>query len=176
MKEITFEDIKKAYLITSDGKIINKTTNREKKPFVSNSGYKRVTLWFDGKQKKMSVHRLVAMMYIPNPNNLSQVNHIDGDKKNNNVNNLEWCDQRHNTKEAYKLKLINPKTTKVNQYDLKGNFIKTWDSIKEVCEKLKLNHGNICTICGGKTDRKQTGGYIWKYKEENNYGKQKNNF
>ena len=166
MKEVKFEDIQKAYLITSDGKIINKTTNKEKKTFISNNGYKRVTLWFNGKQKKMSVHRLVAMAFIPNPDNLPQVNHIDGNKQNNSVENLEWCNQRHNTKEAYKLKLIKSKSTKVNQYDLKGNYIKTWDSIKEACEKLNLNHGNICTICSGKTNRKQTGGYIWKYEEE----------
>lgn len=163
---ITFEDIQKAYYIKEDGTIINKITNKIKKTFISKNGYKRVTLWCNGKQQKMSIHRLVALTYLPNPNNLEQVNHKDGNKLNNHLSNLEWCNQSHNTKEAYKLNLIKPKTVKVNQYDENGNFIKQWNSITDVCNILKLNHANISTVCKGNTNRKTVGGYIWKYVKE----------
>lgn len=160
-----FEDIQRAYLITTDGEIINKKTKKAKKTFISNSGYKRVTLWFNGKQKKMSIHRLVAMKYIPNPNNYEQVNHIDGNKLNNKVENLEWCSQSYNTIVAYKNKLIKPKTTKINQYDLNMNFIKQWESIKDASINLNINHSNISTVALQRTNRKQAGGYIWRYVE-----------
>lgn len=168
MKEITFEDLQQRYKITKDGNVINKTTGKIKSFYISNNGYKRVSLWIDGKQKKMSIHRLVALTYIPNPNNLPQINHKDGNKLNNNVDNLEWCNQEHNTKEAYKIGLIKSSTTKVNQYDLEGNFIKQWNSIKEACDELNLNHANISVVCKGNTNRKQVGGYIWKYGKEEN--------
>lgn len=69
---------------------------------LSNTGYKRVELNMNGKGKKFSIHRLVAINFIPNPLNKPQVNHIDGNKLNNNVNNLEWVTQSENTLKAYK--------------------------------------------------------------------------
>lgn len=113
----------------------------------------------------MSVHRLVAMKYIPNPNNYEQVNHKDGNKLNNKVENLEWCSQSYNMIDAYKNKLIKPKTTKINQYDLNMNFIKQWGSIKDASINLNINHRNISTVALQKTNRKQAGGYIWRYVE-----------
>lgn len=65
------------------------------KQSVTNNGYKKVTL-YNKKPKTISVHRLVAQAFIPNPNNYSQVNHIDENKENNCVNNLEWCDSKYN--------------------------------------------------------------------------------
>lgn len=70
------------------------------------NGYRIVNLKFNGKQKMYTVHRLVAEAFIPNPMNLPQVNHIDGDKSNNKLENLEWCDKSHNMKHAYKIGLI----------------------------------------------------------------------
>lgn len=78
---------------------------------VSNSGYVKFTLTNSGKMKYYSGHRLVALNFIPNPNNYEQVNHIDGDKLNNNVNNLEWCDSFYNMKHAEDLGLVNNKGT-----------------------------------------------------------------
>ena len=65
-------------------------------------GYLKVGLTKEGKQKYKFVHRLVAETFIPNPNNYPIVNHIDGDKTNNHISNLEWCTQQYNVKHAYK--------------------------------------------------------------------------
>lgn len=70
-------------------------------------GYYYVGVRIDGKWKHKAIHRLVAECYIPNPNNLPQVNHIDGDKSNNNSSNLEWSSAKHNMKHAYDTGLIN---------------------------------------------------------------------
>lgn len=153
------------YDVTEDGVCINTETGHIKKPFISR-GYKKVKLWKNGKSKNMLIHRMVALKYIPNPDNKPQVNHIDGNKLNNNVSNLEWCTREENMQHAYKHNLVHSKTTKVNQYDKQGNFIKQWNSIDDACKTLKLNHANICTTCKGNTNRKLVGGYLWKYVEE----------
>ena len=74
----------------------------------NNSNYLTITLRKCGHKYNMSIHRLVAQTFIPNPNNFPVVNHIDGNKKNNCVSNLEWCTQSHNVKESYKLGLEKP--------------------------------------------------------------------
>ena len=69
-------------------------------------GYLRVQLYKDGKPKFYSVHRLVATSFLPNPNNLSQVNHIDEDKSNNIVDNLEWCSAKYNSNYGTRIQRI----------------------------------------------------------------------
>lgn len=157
------EEFLEIYDITKEGKCINKKTGHVKKTFISNTGYERVSLWNKGKNKKYSIHRLVATKYIDNPNNYKQINHIDGNKLNNNVDNLEWCDLSQNIKHAYKNKLIKVNTTKVIQYSKDMKKIKEWNSIKEVENELKINHANIITVCKQNTNRKYAGGYIWRY-------------
>lgn len=66
------------------------------KPFKVGNGYYAVKLWKNSKAKNMRVHRLVATYFIDNPNNFTEVNHINEDKSNNTANNLEWCDRKHN--------------------------------------------------------------------------------
>ena len=93
-KMLTLED----YEITRDGQVINKHTNHVLKPQPNAKGYLRVSI----SKKLVFVHRLVAEKYIPNPNNLPQVNHKDGNKLNNNVENLEWVDNLENRAHAVK--------------------------------------------------------------------------
>ena len=91
------------YEITRDGRVIShkRYTPRELKPFLDRDGYKRVTLLLNGKPKHYSVHRLVATTYLINEGNKPEVNHIDGNKLNNDLSNLEWVTRSENTKKAY---------------------------------------------------------------------------
>lgn len=78
------------YSVTSNGIVRNDRTGHLLKPVVSNSGYYCVKLWDGGKTKNSFVHRLVALAFVPNPDQKPEVNHIDGDKTNNAASNLEW--------------------------------------------------------------------------------------
>ena len=77
---------------------------------VNKLGYKEVTLTKNGKTKTILLHRLIALHFIPNPNNFPQVNHINGIKSDNRIKNLEWCTASYNTKHAYENNLGNFKT------------------------------------------------------------------
>ena len=138
-------------------------------------GYYIVGLCKDSKSKNYRVNRLVAKAFIPNPNNYPCVNHKDGNKLNNDVDNLEWCTYSYNNKEAYRLGLKKPTWTgrcydkhptnqKVIQLDLDDKEIKLWNSIQQAQDYLKIN--NISAVCRKK--QKTAGGYKWKYYEEKN--------
>ena len=131
-------------------------------------GYRQVILAKEYKVKYKSVHRLVAEAFIPNPCNKPQINHIDGNKLNNNVSNLEWCTQKENQEHAYRIGLQKSISTKKNkyskkikQYDLYNNYLEKYDAIHEAARINNLNPGDISKCCQMK--RKQVGGYIWRY-------------
>lgn len=94
MKDI--EGYEGLYAITSCGKVWSYRRKKFLKPAKNKKGYLLVGLRKDNKSKLYQVHRLVAMAYLPNPNNLPQVNHIDENKEHNWINNLEWCDAKYN--------------------------------------------------------------------------------
>ena len=86
------------YMITEEGDVYSTKFGKlkKRKQHPSNRGYKTIQLCNDGKRKTYNVHRLVAQTYIPNPDNLPEVNHIDEDKTNNNIANLEWSTSQYN--------------------------------------------------------------------------------
>ena len=155
------------YQVSNIGRIksLPRKTNNQynngliRKLVIRNNGYYFINLYKNNKSKLFTVHRLVAIAFLCNPNNLPCVNHIDGNKLNNNVNNLEWCTYHENEIHAFLKKLKKPIYKKVNQYDMEGNFIKTWNSIKEAQLFYKTTHIGEC--CRGV--RNQTKNYIWKY-------------
>lgn len=141
-------------------------------------GYYTIGLLKNGKFKTLRIHRLVAQTFIENKNNYPAVNHIDGNKKNNRVDNLEWCTYSHNIKEAFRLGLKKPsekqkevvrqyckknKTKSVIQLDMNDNFIKEWTSAVEVERELGINRKNISSCVHKKC--KSAGGYKWVLKE-----------
>lgn len=93
------------YCITKDGNVWSYYTNRYLNIHVNSCGYKQVNLREGGKSKTMRIHRLLAMAFLPNPDNLPCVNHKDGDKQNNSLDNLGWCTQSDNLKHAHKVGL-----------------------------------------------------------------------
>ena len=121
-------------------------------------GYEFVYLRKDGKTHRHYVHRLVADNFLGDMKNGNVVNHINGIKYDNRVENLEWCDQSHNMKHAIRVLGLG-KARKIVQYDKCGNYIKTWNNAYEVAEKLGINKGNI-NSCINKR-RKTAGGYRW---------------
>lgn len=175
MKEI-WKDIKdfENYKISNLGKIKRKKHKRfdrnqilrereVKVTYPKNNLYPYVTLCKDGKKHNKNLHRLLAETFIPNPENKPCVNHIDGNKQNNNLNNLEWCTYSHNNKEAYRIGLTRGTAKTTLQFDKNGNFIKEWFSTRKAEQELNVANGKISCCCIGK--RKTAGGFIWKYKE-----------
>ena len=149
------------YAITTEGDVWSYRNKKFLKLWTNRDGYLTVSLWKDGKGKNYKVHRLAAMAYIPNPENLPQVNHKDENKENNCLQNLEWCGAKYNTNYGTCItKRSNSCKKPILQFDLDGNFIREWGSATDVGRKVK---GNICNCLKGKLPSAY--GYIWKYKE-----------
>lgn len=116
----------RSYRIYTDGEVWSVRSGKFLKQ-ESSKGYKRVTLSINGKTKRFQVHRLVAMYFIENPLNKPCVNHIDGDKENNELKNLEWCTYSENERHSYDVldKLnTNRKLSELNVIDIRNNCIK----------------------------------------------------
>ena len=174
MRQIPIPELAGRYFATEDGKIVNKQ-GMPVKPFISSRGYMRVKLHIGGgKYKNYSVHVLVAMAFIPNPDNLPQVNHKDGNKLNPAVYNLEWCNQSYNTKHAIRTGLYdntsnqhkasiasaNKHSIAVEQLDDCGNVINTFRNKHDAASALGISNPNnikraILTGC-------KCGGYHWR--------------
>lgn len=157
-----------AYYVTHK---VNGTFLKKEKiliPELTKKGYLRVTFNNNLKKNKFLVHRLVAMCFIPNHDNKNQVNHIDGNKTNNCVDNLEWVNQSENMKHAVSNGLIkkldlSPRAKKVLATNVKTNEKIEFGSIEEAKQYLGLSNtfSHISSVCKGK--RKSTKGYHFKY-------------
>lgn len=164
------------YKISNNGKIISLRyhnrfgINFELTQF-NNKGYYRVVLTKNKKSHTYKVHRLVAQAFIPNPNKLPEVNHINGIKNDNRVNNLEWCSHQNNIKHAIKtgliktnmehIKKLGVRNSKiVGQFD-KGKLINKYNSVREASDLTGVYESGIYRTCQGKY--KSCHNFEWKY-------------
>ena len=164
-----------AYKITNDGRVLTcfkpKTSTitdewRELKQIYDKScGYMIVTLCKGNNQGRQNkrVHRLMMEAFTPNPNNYPQINHIDGNKLNNSLENLEWCTSKHNTQHSWTLGMSKPVNEKgVLQLDDDFNIIAEFISLHEASRQTGIAWQNISKVCLGL--RPRAGGFSWKYK------------
>jgi hypothetical protein len=126
-------------------------------------GYKHITLSKGNVQKTVVVHKLVADAFIENPHNKPQINHIDGNKENNAVANLEWVTQGDNNRHAIRMNLR--KAKKILLVDDEGNAIKEFNNRMEISAYLgrKVCQDLITRCCNGQ--RKTAYGFVWRYAE-----------
>lgn len=156
------------YQVSNYGRVKSLNYHLTKKEMVLKAspdcgGYLKVVLYKNGKRKHFLVHRLVAEAFLPNPDNLPQINHKDEDKTNNIVENLEWCDVRYNINYGTHNERVAEKLSKpVLQFTIDGRLLKEWSSASECCRN-GFGKGNVAACCRGK--RKSAYNFIWKYKE-----------
>lgn len=140
------------------GKILKQEINKR--------GYKYVTLVYDNKCVKKTIHRLVAETFLGNKKNLV-VNHKDGNKTNNALYNLELITQKENIKHSWDNKLSHrTRCKKIVQYDKNNNIIKIYEAIMDAERETGINNSKISACCKGKYGRKTAGGYKWRYFNE----------
>lgn len=163
-KKYYFNGEKTDYSISSDGQVRKDTINRILSQS-SQQDYKFVTLLIKGSQKRMRVHRLVAETFIENPNNKPYVNHIDGNRANNHVENLEWVTPSENTQHAVKTGLIhNGRKRAVIQYNLDGIQMATFESATEAARQTGGSQSKITMCC--KRQRQTANDYQWRYYDD----------
>ena len=151
------------YEISNCGEVRNKTTKKILKSQLLN-GYLGITLKTNNKKTLSKIHRLVATQFLICPDETYVVNHKDGNKTNNHVENLEWISQSENVKHAFRLGLNKGKKNKVYQYTLDNVFIREYNSPIDVENEMGIPRTRILDVCEGKA--RKTGGYIWKYSDE----------
>ena len=137
-------------------------TEKIMKPRENNHGYLQLHLCREGKRKLCRIHRLVAQAFLPNPDNLSEVNHKDENKQNNYVENLEWCSHSYNNTYNDKAKKVGKKLSKpVYSINKESGLITYWESAKVAGRILGIDSSHITKCCKGKM--KSIGGFYWHY-------------
>jgi len=164
-KQVVLENIDtndKQYFVSNLGRFKNSSGIIMDNYKVNDNGYIRVYIY----NKTFALHRLIALAFIKNTENKEQVNHIDGNKLNNSVVNLEWVTNQENQIHKIKIGLGNNFTRKITQFDLEMNKIKDFNSIVEASKTLNIGKSNIRGVLTNY--RKTAGGFIFKYLERSN--------
>lgn len=154
------------YEVSDKGRVRSLKSGQPKilKPRRTIKGYLQVDLYKNGDRKFCYIHRLVAQTFIPNPDNLPQVNHISEDKENNSVHNLEWCDPKYNINYGNRNQKVADKNSKpVFQFTKDGEFVGEWKSAIDVERNLGYHQSHISSCCTGRL--KFAYGFIWKFKD-----------
>lgn len=156
------------YQVSNLGKV-RRIGKRILKPQVRKHGYLGVWLYDGHNNAKMeSIHRLVAKAFLPNPDGLDEVNHLDENKQNNCVDNLAWCSHKDNSSYGTRGKRIGAantngkKSRSIAQYMLDGELVKVYPSLAEA-SRCGFSAGNICKNANSAHNYSHAYGYIWKY-------------
>ena len=151
------------YICSSLCRVKNTKTGKIHNGSINNKGYMRFDLCENGKRFVINAHRLMAETFIPNPQEKPFVNHIDGNKTNNSLNNLEWCTQKENMRHAYDVLHANFGSNRKAVYCVETGFIYKSPSFVAMmfCLPLKSASLNIWRCCAG--ERKSAYGYHWKF-------------
>lgn len=181
------------YQISNKGRVksltkVTKFGNRLKvnkemilKPTIGKRGYYTVNFFDGDRSKTATLHRLIAEAFIPNPENKPCIDHINTIKTDNRIENLRWVTNKENCNNPLTLKHQRDATSKkwergcydnrnnihyrkVQQFDMSGNLIETYDSIIEASEATGVDRSSISAVCNGRNPNRHTaGGYIWKH-------------
>lgn len=160
------------YLINEKGEIKNSVKGNILTPVVQKNGYAYINLRKKEKRKNFRVHRLIALAFIPNPEKKRTVNHKNGVRSDNRLENLEWMTHSENNKHSFtnlgrrphsynKFGKESKSSIYVNQLTLSGEFIQTFAGQQEAGRQLGICSSHIVDVCRGK--RNQTGGFKWEY-------------
>ena len=190
-KEIEWFD---NYQISNLGRVKNIKFDRYVKPLLDNKGYLTVNLYKNGKMKRLLLHRLISIAFIPNPENKPCIDHINTDRLDNRIENLRWCTQKENhnnplsivnhgnasrgrivseeqkknqsEKMKGRFKGVRKSSKKIIQLTLDGIFVRGWDAIKDAAESLGVSSSAIWNCLNGKCQVKSIKGFKWEYKKE----------
>lgn len=145
------------YEVSNCGRIRHRNGNPRKVRYTH--GYAYVCIRDNGKNKSIRLHRLVAKAFIPNPKNKPCINHIDGNKTNNNIDNLEWC--THSENEIHKNRVLGkkPNPPRITKSVMCVETANVYTSVKAAAENLSINYRHIGEVASGK--RKTAGGFHW---------------
>ena len=145
-----------------NGRGYYKIPERILKPQKNGRGYLQVVLCQDGKRKWHLIHRLVGQAFIPNPNNLPQINHISEDKEDNRISNLEWCTCKENINHGtHNQRAAESKSKPIFGVDRVTGLIAEFPSAIDAERQLGIDHSHICRCLKGK--QKSAGGFYWYY-------------
>lgn len=163
-KIIIINQVETNYSVSTEGQVKNINTNKILKGTIKDNGYREYQLVFDGKRKYVLGHRLVAETFIDNPENKLQVNHINGNKLDNNAGNLEWVSASENNKHAWDNSLNSANVLRaVVQKTTDGEIVNEFISIAEAEKISGCHRSKIIAVADG--NRKTTGGFVFEWKE-----------
>lgn len=161
MKWVKIKDFAN-YSVSEYGDVRNDGTGKILKQRLDKDGYVKYDLYENSKQHTLTAHRLVAKHFLNKVKGKEFVNHIDENKQNNHLLNLEWCTQRENINHGTRNeRMARTQSKEVAQYDLQGNLLNVFYGASEASRKTGVDNSSISKCCKGKL--KTTGGFIWRY-------------